>query len=209
MARVIMIVGNGDIAQEVAPAIDRADMVIRFNGSRNFETAGSRTDVVAVCNTGRPAKAMLKDVAWRESVPVRDCAAIWSVRDPQKFKDIKPDVLANFPDLVDFFDDCTEDFESFSAQRGKEHYVLPASIHDGVEKDLKAYQPERYVVPSSGIMVMAHVLNDPAFAGDEIAFTGFSHQGWNGHPFEAERQLVNAYVAAGRLTRLGASSARP
>jgi hypothetical protein len=203
MARMIMIVGNGDIAQEVAPVIDGADMVIRFNGARNFETAGNRTDVVAVCNTGRPAKAMLSDTAWCESVPVRDCSAIWSVRDPQKFMEIKPDILENFPDLTDFFDDYTEDFERFSAHRGKAHVVFSAQTHDGVEKEIKAYQPERYVVPSSGIMVMAHVLNDPAFADDEIAFTGFSHQGWNGHPFEAERQLVNAYVASGRLTRLG------
>lgn len=202
-----MIVGNGEIAHEVAPVIDRADMVIRFNGARNFEMAGNRTDVVAVCNTGRPARAMLQDQAWRDSVPVRDCAAIWSVRDPQKFREIKPDVLADFPDLVDFFDDYTEDFDSFSRQSGKAHNVLSAQVQDGVEEELKAYHPARYVVPSSGMVVMAHVLHDPAFAGDEIAFAGFSHQGWDGHPFDAERQLVDAYVTSGRLTRLGTLSA--
>ncbi len=203
MTRTIMIVGNGEIGQDVVPQIDRADMVIRFNGSRNFATVGGRTDVVAVCNTGRPAKAMLEDAVWRDSVPVRDCAMIWSVRDPQKYQQIKPDVLANYPDLVDFFDDYTEAFEAFAFSRDKTHVVLPAALHDAVDTALAAFQPAPYVVPSSGLMVMAYVLNDPAYAGDNIAFAGFSHQGWDGHPFEAERQLVDAYVVAGRLTRLG------
>lgn len=202
MTRTIMIVGNGDIEPRVAQRIDFADVVIRFNGSRNFDRAGSRTDVVAVCNTGRPAKAMVNDVAWRDSVPVQDCGAIWSVRDPQKFQQIKPGVLAAFPELDDFFDDYTEAFEAFAQVSGKEHVVFPASLHDGVDAELTAFQPPPYVVPSSGLMVMAHVLKDPAYAGDEIAFAGFSHQGWDGHPFEAERQWVNAYVTSGRLTRL-------
>ena len=51
-ARQIMIVGNGAVDEGAAPLIDAADMVIRFNGSRNFGAAGTRTDVVAVCNTG-------------------------------------------------------------------------------------------------------------------------------------------------------------
>lgn len=204
MTRMIMIVGNGDIEQRVAQRIDGADLVIRFNGARNFDHAGSRTDVVAVCNTGRPAKAMVLDAAWRESVPVKESSAIWSVRDPQKYQQIKPDVLAHFPELTDFFDDYTEDFGSFARNNGKEHVVLPAALHDTVDAELAAFQPARYVVPSSGMLVMAHVLNDPAYAGDKIAFAGFSHQGWDGHPFEAERQLVDAYVSAGRLTRLAA-----
>ncbi|OLP44242.1 Urease operon accessory protein [Rhizobium oryziradicis] len=204
MTRTIMIVGNGDIEQRVAQRIDGADMVIRFNGSRNFNRAGSRTDVVAVCNTGRPAKAMVQNEAWRDSVPVKDCRAIWSVRDGQKFQRIKPDVLACFPELIDFFDDYTEAFAEFALSRGKEHVVLPAALHDAVDAELATFQPAPYVVPSSGLMVMAYLLNDPAFVGDEIAFAGFSHQGWDGHPFEAERQLVNAYVSAGRLTRLAA-----
>ncbi|TWD54225.1 hypothetical protein FB480_103133 [Agrobacterium vitis] len=207
MTRTIMIIGNGDIGSLVAQRIDGADMVIRFNGSRNFERAGSRTDVVAVCNTGRPAKAMVQNAAWRDSVPVKDCRAIWSVRDMQKFQRIKPDVLAAFPELEDFFDDYTEAFGAFARENGKEHVVLPAALHDAVDAELAAFQPARYVVPSSGLMVMAHVLNDPAFVGDEIAFAGFSHQGWDGHPFDAERQWVNANVTSGRLTRLDSLAA--
>jgi hypothetical protein len=204
MTRTIMIVGNGDIEQGLARQIDGGDVVIRFNGVRNFDHAGSRTDVIAVCNTGRPAKAMLQDAGWRESVPVKDCAMIWSVRDPQKYQQIKPGVLEDFPELSDFFDDYTEEFGRFATENGKQHVVLPALRHEAVEAELASFQPAPYVVPSSGMMVMAHVLNDPAFAGDKIAFAGFSHQGWDGHPFEAERQLVDTYVSSGRLMRLAA-----
>ena len=30
---------------------------------------------------------------------------------------------------------------------------------------------------------------------------GFGHVGWDGHPFAAERQLVDSYIVAGRLKR--------
>ena len=60
-ARQIMIVGNGAVDEGAAPLIDAADMVIRFNGSRNFGAAGRKSDVIAVCNTGRPGAAMLAD----------------------------------------------------------------------------------------------------------------------------------------------------
>ena len=69
MGQRIMIVGNGDVPEGSAARIDAADRVIRFNECRNFGSTGSRTDVVAVCNTGRPARAMLSR-AWLDSPPV-------------------------------------------------------------------------------------------------------------------------------------------
>ncbi|MDI6838706.1 MAG: Urease operon accessory protein, partial [Rhizobiaceae bacterium] len=69
MGRRIVIVGNGEVPQGAAEAIDAADIVVRFNESRNFGLSGNRTDVVAVCNTGRPALTMLSSPEWRASRP--------------------------------------------------------------------------------------------------------------------------------------------
>ena len=202
-----MIVGNGPVAEGAGDRIDQADLVIRFNEVRNSPLAGRRTDVVAVCNTGRPARAMLGAADWRDGPAVTGCGEIWSVRDPDKFRDLRPLLAVSHPELDDFCDDCTEDFARFAASRDKRHRVIARSVHEGVEQALAAYRPEPYVVPSSGLIVVAHVLSSEARADDEVVIAGFSHEGWDGHPFAAERQLIEAHVASGRLVRLKTDTA--
>ncbi|MGG2475841.1 Urease operon accessory protein, partial [Rhizobium sp. BR5] len=52
----------------------------------------------------------------------------------------------------------------------------------------------------------AHVLESVSGDGDEVAIAGFGHQGWSGHPFAAEKQLVEALTHEGRLTRISPTS---
>ncbi|TPP11821.1 Urease operon accessory protein [Rhizobium glycinendophyticum] len=201
-ARQVMIVGNGPVDDGVASLIDAADLVIRFNGSRNFGVAGRRTDIVAVCNTGRPGAAMLADPEWRDSEAVRRTAEIWSVRDPEKFGDLKPALAISHPELDDFCDDYTDGFASFAAAKGKRHRIIHRDVHEALDETLLALDAEPYVVPSSGLVVIEALLSDPAHAEDTIILAGFGHTGWDGHPFEAERRLVDRYIASGRLMRL-------
>lgn len=202
MGRQIMIVGNGEVPEGAGGVIDAADLVIRFNMTPSFSAAGRKTDVLAVCNSGRPAKAMLTSDLWLESVPMRDCAEIWSVRDPGKFSELKPQLAVSHPELDDFCDDYTESFARLADSRGKAHRIIARETHESLDEALIAYEPGDYVVPSSGMVVISHVLASLDFAADTVFLTGFSHQGWSGHPFAAERRLVDSYVAAGRLTRL-------
>lgn len=201
-ARQVMIVGNGPVDDGVASLIDAADLVIRFNGSRNFGVAGRRTDIVAVCNTGRPGAAMLADPEWRDSEAVRRTAEIWSVRDPEKFADLKPALAISHPELDDFCDDYTDGFASFAAAKCKRHRIIHRDVHEALDETLLALEAEPYVVPSSGLVVIEALLSDPAHAEDTIILAGFGHTGWDGHPFEAERRLVDRYIASGRLMRL-------
>jgi hypothetical protein len=195
-----MIVGNGEIAAGAADVIDAADLVIRFNDCRSMGAGGSRTDVVAVCNTGRPARAMLGSAEWRRSPAVASASEIWSVRDPRKFAALRAPLAISHPELDDFCDDYTEQFTAFCEATGKRHVVIDQSVHEGLDAALADYDPGAYVVPSSGMVVIADVmLHHP---GDDIAITGFSHTGWDQHPFAAEKQLVDAYVSLGRLRRL-------
>nr|WP_274706766.1 Urease operon accessory protein [Allorhizobium sonneratiae] len=198
-----MIVGNGDVADEAAAVIDRCDVVIRFNGCRNFGVAGCRTDVIALCNTGRPAKALLDSESWRDSAPVKAAQALWMVRDPAKFASLQADILADYPELDDFFDDYTGDFADFCAARGKQHRVLAAAVHEAADHALSEFSPAPYVVPSSGMIVISHMLDQPEHRQDDIVLVGFSHTGWDGHPFAAEERLINRYIAEGRLSRFG------
>ncbi|NEJ73551.1 Urease operon accessory protein [Rhizobium phaseoli] len=195
-----MIVGNGEVAETEAGVIDAADFVIRFNDCRSYGVGGSRTDAVAVCNTGRPAKAMLGSPQWRAHPGVVSAGEIWSVRDPEKFAAMRAPLAVSHPDLDDFCDDYTDEFTAFCAETGKMHVVIGKSVHEAVDASLSAFAPAPYVVPSSGLIVIAEVLN--TYSEAEVTLAGFGHVGWEWHPFAAEKQLVDAYIAAGRLKRL-------
>nr|WP_132073684.1 Urease operon accessory protein [Sinorhizobium americanum] len=202
MGRRVMIVGNGEVPEGAAAAIDAADLVIRFNDCRSVGRGGTRTDIVAVCNTGRPALAMLGGGRWKTSEPVRQAREIWSVRSAAKFAAMRADLANTHPGLDDFCDDYTTGFESFARLTGRRHRVVPPETHERLEQDLARFAPPPYVAPSSGLVVIADILSGIASAGDEIVLAGFGHTGWEWHPFAAERRYVDAHAAAGRLRRL-------
>lgn len=198
--RRIMIVGNGEIAEAAAKEIAIADLVVRFNDCRSVAASGSRTDIVAVCNTGRPARAMLGSAEWRNSPPIAAASEIWSVRDPRKFAALRAPLALSHPELNDFCDDYTDQFTAFCNATRKRHVVIDQSVHESVDEALAAHEPGAYIVPSSGMVVIADLLL--RYPDDDIAITGFSHTGWDGHPFAAEKRLVDFYISLGRLRRI-------
>ncbi|WP_167304509.1 Urease operon accessory protein [Agrobacterium fabrum] len=206
MGRRIMIVGNGELPPGVAGFIDLSDIVIRFNDCRSLGAGGRRTDVVAVCNTGRPGHEMTQGRDWRESDGVRQAFALWSVRDPAKFSEMEPGIRARWPELTDFCVDYTAGFAAIAAETSKSHIVIPRDVHERLDKALAAHAPAPYVCPSTGLIAIAHVLESVSGDGDEVAIAGFSHQGWSGHPFAAEQQLVDTLSNEGRLARISPTS---
>ncbi|AUX77301.1 urease-associated protein [Sinorhizobium fredii] len=202
LGRRVMIVGNGEVPEGAAATIDAADLVVRFNDCRSVGRGGARTDIVAVCNTGRPALAMLGGGRWKTSEPVRQAREIWSVRSAAKFVAMRAALAKTHPDLDDFCDDYTAGFEAFARATGRRHRVVPIEAHERLEQDLARFAPPPYVAPSSGLVVIADILSDVASAGDEIVLAGFGHSGWEWHPFAAERRYVDAHAAACRLRRL-------
>lgn len=206
MGRRIMIVGNGELPPGMAGFIDLSDIVIRFNDCRSLGAGGSRTDVVAVCNTGRPGHEMTQGRDWRENDGVRQASALWSVRDPAKFSEMEPGIRARWPELTDFCVDYTAGFAAIAAETSKSHIVIPRDVHERLDKALAAHAPAPYVCPSTGLVAIAHVLESVSGDGDEVAIAGFSHQGWSGHPFAAEQQLVDTLSNEGLLARISPTS---
>ncbi|WP_420963513.1 Urease operon accessory protein [Brucella sp. IR073] len=201
-SRTIMIVGNGSVPHGGAAFIDAADIVIRFNDCRSVGAGGGKTDIVAVCNTGRPARAMLHGDGWKTNPAVLRAGEIWSVRSGEKFAKMRDELVKTHPDLNDFCDDYTDAFAAFAATTGASHRVIPAAVHEQLDRELIRFSPAPYVVPSSGMVAIADVLSGFAKPGDEIVLTGFDHIGWEWHPFAAEKQLVESWSAEGRLRRL-------
>jgi hypothetical protein len=201
MTRRVMIVGNADLGEGEQALTETADVVIRFNDCRSAGLSGGRTDIVAVCNTGRPGKKMLEDPAWRANPCVAAASEIWSIRDPAKFESLRAPLAISHPELDDFCDDYTDGFAAFCAASGKIHYLLPAATHDRLDAELSAYDPPPYVTPSTGLIVIAEFLASRARTGDSILLMGFGHQGWEWHPWDAERQWIDARIREGFLFR--------
>eukprot|EP01035_Chromulina_nebulosa_P057159 gene57159-78325_t len=141
---------------------------------------------------------MLADRSWRDSEAVRAASEIWSVRHPDMFDALRPRLALSHPELDDFCDNYTDGFSAFAAASGKSHRVMAASIHQAVDAALAGVNPEPYVVPSSGMVVVYDILHDVHHVDDRVILAGFGHVGWEGHPFQAERRLTDCYIAAGR-----------
>lgn len=195
----IAIVGNGTVNTKGRAAASCANLVVRFNDCRSY-SLGERCDVVAVCNTGRPAKEMLNSNNWRTAEAVRVASEVWCVRDPVKFAVLKPILAASRPELDDFCDDYTAGFGTFCRSSGKVHRIIPGLVHEDVDNALTSVAAAPYVIPSSGMVVIMDVLTN--YPEAQISIVGFDHVGWEGHPFASERRLVDDYVASGRLHRI-------
>lgn len=202
MSRSVVIVGNGDVDEGLADFIDAADLVMRFNDCRSAGPGGGRTDIVTVCNTGRPGKAMTEGSGWAGNKSVWLASSVWCVRDPAKFKAMRPEILQNHPELDDFCDDYTDRFADYARQNGKGFHIIPAATHEALDGALAARRPEPYVVPSTGAVAIAEFLAHYRKPDDRIFLAGFGHQGWDGHPWEAEKAWMEDLIQRGLLARL-------
>ncbi|MCB4769725.1 Urease operon accessory protein [Ancylobacter sp. Lp-2] len=196
----ILLVGNGSVDPLALSRLDDFDLVVRFNDCRNFASAPGRTDVVAVCNTGRPARQMSAATAWRRHPAVVAAREIWSVRPPRLFAAARPRIVADHPELADLCDDYTAAFVAFCRATGKRHLTVDEEVHRAAATALAPLAPDSYVTPSSGLIVIEHLLRRRRAA--RIVLAGFDHAGWSGHPFAAEARLVDSYVRQGLMSRL-------
>lgn len=201
MTRLFAVVGNGPLSDKARHAIGGADYIIRFNDCRSDPEG--RTDAVAVCNTGRPARAMTREPAWIEIPAVAQAAELWCVREALVFSAMRDSILSRHPELSDFFDDHTESYRAIASARQKQLHVISGRTYDWLEKQLKQHGDGYYIAPSSGALVIAELLHRMS-EQDCILLAGFSHQGWEFHPWAAEKRWVDALAAQqGVLRRIG------
>lgn len=202
MGRFFMVVGNGDIGPKAREAIAEAQAVVRFNDCRSAGEDAARTHIVVVCNTGRPGMRMLEGPAWREHPSVKAADEIWCVRDPEKFAEMRTPLSVSHPELGDFCDDYTEGFRACAEAEGKGFRVIPRAVHERLDAALSVFSPAPYVTPSTGLVTIADLIENRMEADDRIGLAGFSHQGWDGHPWDAERRYLEPLEAKGLVTRI-------
>ncbi len=198
MTKRYAIIGNGPLGEDVT---SDADCVVRFNHCRSAGEDEARTDIVAVCNTGRPAVSMLEDDAWLSHPSVGAAQEIWCVRAPERYERMREEIALTHPELDDYCDDYTEGFREFAARSSKQFRVISSALHEQVEAELDAFGAGKFVSPSSGLLVVAEILENHASIEDSVTIAGFSHQGWEHHPWDAEKRWVDGQISQGRLRR--------
>ena len=199
--RRVVIIGNAPIvnsgplqpkitASLLSRFIDSCDVIIRMNNIKNINSPGigTRTDILAMMNTGAPAEgyAARKLTCAPILAHLRDIVFVVPPNDMKSLSDNPTDDPAH-----------GRDFSSeIIIQQGwtdlKISFVRDAVI-ERLSASIAEFAGSRFMA-STGARTIAHVLNDPRFFGYNIFIVGFGFEG----P-DCQKHICKNLVAAGKL----------
>lgn len=186
----IFLVGNGPTG-DLSQQIDAADLVIRMNKVPTMgKTTGTKTDILVLVNTGTPGEELLSRRGVRANPAFKIANEIRLPVCPMRAAKRRED----HPErrhLMTEWSHMTKETHF----RGKTITTVPGDLVSRLEDKLNS------PVPSTG-MIMAEQLVQTRQPGDVIYLCGFAHSGWDGHPWEAEKALIDSYVEQGFIIRV-------
>jgi hypothetical protein len=179
----IAIIGNGSILFGdfgVKYDIDAHDLVIRFNSCANYGRTGRRTDVLILINTPNGRRFGRTHGAIDERA-LASAAEFWfpyspdlieSIRceDPRRWCDVSADLIARL--VVD-----------------RPWHHMEAEIYREALKALRKAGASADKSPSSGLLCLYHLQKH--FSPCRVTLYGFTHEGWSGHDWKAEREIID------------------
>jgi hypothetical protein len=168
----VSLVGNGPIARSQTHEIDSADLVIRFNYAPLCGAAGKRTDVL-VLNTwnNRGSRA-------RKGRPINPLA-----RKAMREAWVKDE----------------EEQSAIQQLHGVSAVLIGGGPADRVTEALAAHGARATtIIPSMGALALGYLIDH---SDAKIRLYGFTHEGWKGHQWEAERVWIDSLITAGRVER--------
>lgn len=185
--RTVAIVGNGPVESFQSGEIDAHDLVVRFNGCRNYGVSGHRTDYLVLANTGEPARQFAFDPLGLHAQAVEAAGRILLARPP----DLVASELRRFPDDREYWE--TFDQDLISRIRHKRWAYMRANVYRKSRAVLRLYGAKKADQPSTGILAIFHIAQQlrRRMLPSSITLYGFTHQGWDRHPWNAERQLID------------------
>lgn len=198
--RKLYIVGNGPISGDMSREIDAADFVVRFNEPKaSVGMSGQKTDILFLCNAGKPMQRRLEDPKFLASAIMKDARQVILAYHPiiidRYFP--KPNVLSR---LKGRREDWTLATIMALGRIGKSSLVLPASFYlEGCDEIGLPENQRATVYPSTGYFGIFYILRDFPVADWDIILCGFSWQGWKRHAWADERKWVEDKVAHGLL----------
>jgi len=179
----VALIGGGSVDPRLSREIDSHDCVIRFNRASNWGVAGTKTDVLVLCNTGAAAKAFLDDFHSISAGALASSTIVWFTT-PRNIVDRETAHLGYDPQI-------TSDYSHELTMRmlGKPFRFLPDEVHDLTRSELNLADKQR---PSSGALIIAHFLKHQSSSRrHQLTLYGFSHEGWEGHSWSSERAFAD------------------
>lgn len=195
-ARRVTIVGNGPLPDGAAERIDASDAVIRFNNPvHSIETAGLRTDILFVLNSGKSMQARLADPAFATSPFFLAAREIVLPYDPEIIRKYhpKPNLLSYYISgrRADWTEQTVRAFEAV----GKTVRVLSAAFYEECCDELGITKTDRArIFPSTGFIGIRYAMAHYPKPGWTIDINGFSWTGWKRHDWHAEEKWARSLL---------------
>jgi hypothetical protein len=154
------------------------------------ENTGARTDILAITNSGSPPVAMLANPSTTFVSAFESATHVLLPRN-RWFSLAKRIKAGRRPTRAHFIDHSTM-ISNYARSRGKSVTMIGVRDNMIIERNLAAMQNEPFIMPSTGAIVASYFVRR-AKPSDRVVLAGFSHSGWSGHPWFAERRLFEIF----------------
>jgi hypothetical protein len=183
----IALVGNHESAKNFSTAIDSSDYIIRINTAPYCGEAGSRTDVLAVINWSSPAYFYITGAQQINRLALESAKEYWLPMPREEMYLVKSE-QKNPPPFPAYTDFTTEITHMVTGKGRVIHF--PPWIWRRLTKDLRELGADATHAASTGALIAYYLVS--AFPRSAIHLFGFTHEGWPGHPWEAERRWMQS-----------------
>jgi hypothetical protein len=199
----VVIVGNAPLGYDYSALVDTADVVVRLNDcKRNLGRSGTKTTILCVNNTGVPARGYIAQAPVLTNPLCRGVDEFWFPRDSSTHRAWVSRIR---PNRDDEYEDLTDGIVAANRLQGKTLVRCSAAMNDALFTALQTIErgdgiPDgSFECPSTGMLAIAWSLMDPRFHAHRVVLVGFRFEGWEYHPWRAERRLVEEHVRSGRV----------
>lgn len=195
----IVVIGNAPVSINLSSTVDAMDIVVRFNFCPYYDdNTGTKTTILCSLNWGGNGA----DVASRAPLLTLPAAAqanhIWFIHPRQ-------------PQLFNLWHRCfgpawkvdhTQAIINSNQLTGKTHHHLPAKLYPQTRNALAQCGATPPIHPTSGILCIEYLLQLRGADQPPIYAMGFSGEGWSGHAWQAEQDLLQDRIQQGRIKPL-------
>lgn len=207
MKKRLVLVGNGDPERNVSRFIDSCDHVVRFNAMYNYFSGKVGTKLTIYCPISDvPPRRVDK----RDQVPfIFELGGfpqeLWLPR-PSGFEAMRSEKRRGIKTGGDYGKQHIRHW----GFEGKPHKYIPEELFSRLVNVIRETRPEDDpLVPSTGVVGIYWAMHQKRFADWDLYVTGFPlSRLWRGHSKGAEKELMQTWLASGRIKKIPSKEKR-
>jgi len=194
----IVILGNAPLDKDYSTMVDQSDFVVRFNVANNYgKFSGIKADALCMSQSGCYGRNLAKRRVIMGLPFIDSVKEIWFPRPimhtaRQIFFRSKNEKILRETDFSRFIIDRNK------LQRKRIIYCGQA-LYDNACSDLNIPNRIDIYEPSSGYLAIKYALEKFDSDDTTIHIIGFTFQGFEGHPWEREKEEIKQLTEKGRL----------